>query len=65
MESTWETRDLPVLEAVVRYFGENPMQPGSTLGDIDERIGMDPNEAMASVWLARSQSRRSVHSSAP
>jgi hypothetical protein len=65
MESTWETRDLPVLEAVFRYFDENPMQPGSTVGDIAERIGMDPNEAMASVRLAQSQSRRSVHSSAP
>jgi hypothetical protein len=24
MESTWEPRDLPVLEAVVRYFDEHP-----------------------------------------
>jgi hypothetical protein len=49
MESTWETRDLPVLEEAVRYFDENPMQPGPTVGDIAERIGMDPTEVLRAV----------------
>jgi hypothetical protein len=49
MDSTWEQRDLPVLEAIVRYFDENPMQPGPTVGDIAQRTGRDPQEVFRAI----------------
>jgi hypothetical protein len=49
MDSTWEQRDLPVLEAIVRYFDENPMEPGPTVGDIAQRTGRDPQEIFRAV----------------
>jgi hypothetical protein len=39
MESTWEPRDLPVLDAVVRYFDAHPAQPGPRVADIAKEIG--------------------------
>ena len=44
MESTWETRELPVLEAVVRYFDENSGVLLPQISDLAEITGRDPIE---------------------
>jgi hypothetical protein len=49
MDSTWEQSDLPILEALVRYFDENPMKPGPTVGDIAQRTGRDLQEVFRAV----------------
>jgi hypothetical protein len=49
MESTWETRDLPVLDAVVRYFDEHD---GSEIPDVKifaKLTGMDPSQVVRAV----------------
>jgi hypothetical protein len=49
MESTWETRDLPVLDAIVRYFDEHD---GPEIPDVETfaRItGMDPGQVARAV----------------
>jgi hypothetical protein len=44
MESTWETRDLPVLEVVVRYFDENAGMLYPQVHDLVEITGQEPME---------------------
>jgi hypothetical protein len=44
VESTWETRDLPVLEAVVRYFDENAGMLYPQVHDLVDITGRDPME---------------------
>jgi hypothetical protein len=41
MEDTWASRDLPVLEVIVRHLDENPVGAGITLGEISNVTGMD------------------------
>jgi hypothetical protein len=49
MESTWETRDLPVLDAIVCYFDEHdgPEIPG--VGTFAKLTGMDPVQVARAV----------------
>jgi hypothetical protein len=42
MESTWETRDLPVLDAIVRYFDEEDSSEIPDVGTFARITGMDP-----------------------
>lgn len=44
MESTWETRELPVLEAVVRYFEEHRLDTIPQAFDLAPMAGLDPEE---------------------
>jgi hypothetical protein len=44
MESTWEGRDLPVLEAVVRLFDTRPEVTWVTVKGIADDVGMQPIE---------------------
>jgi hypothetical protein len=49
MESTWERRDLPVLDAIVRYFDE---QDGPEIPDVETFVkltGMDPGQVARAV----------------
>jgi hypothetical protein len=49
MESTWERRDLPVLDAVVRYFDEHD---GAEIPDVEtfaKLTGMDPTQVARAV----------------
>jgi hypothetical protein len=49
MESTWETRDLPVLDAIVRYFDEHD---GPEVPDVEtfaKLTGMDPGQVARAV----------------
>ena len=41
MESTWESRDLPVLEATVRYFEEEFDGVYPSVQTFADRLGMD------------------------
>jgi hypothetical protein len=49
MESTWETRDLSVLDAAVRYLDEHPAQPGPTVADIAQQTGLKAEEVFRAV----------------
>jgi hypothetical protein len=42
VESTWETRDLLVLDAIVRYFDEDDSAVIPDVGTFAEITGMDP-----------------------
>jgi hypothetical protein len=46
MESTWEPRELPVLDAVVRYFDEHPQGQGVmlTCQQVADLAGRDPTD---------------------
>jgi hypothetical protein len=49
MESTWERRDLPVLDAIVRYFDEHD---GPEIPDVEtfaKLTGMDPGQVARAV----------------
>ncbi len=49
MESTWETRDLPVLDAIVRYYDEHD---GPEIPDVEtfaKLTGMDPGQVARAV----------------
>jgi hypothetical protein len=49
MESTWESRDLPVLDAVVRYFDEHD---GAEIPDVEtfaKLTGIDPTQVARAV----------------
>jgi hypothetical protein len=49
VESTWETRDLPVLDAIVRYYDE---QDGPEIPDVEtfaKLTGMDPGQVARAV----------------
>jgi len=43
MESTWESRDLPVLDAVVRYFDEHDGAEIPDVATFGKLTGMDPH----------------------
>jgi hypothetical protein len=49
LESTWESRDLPVLDAVVRYFEEHPPELIPQVFDIAEITGLDEMEAFRAL----------------
>lgn len=49
MESTWERRDLPILEAVVRLFDERPDVVSVTIKGIADLTGMQPIEVYAAA----------------
>lgn len=44
MESTWEPRDLPVLDAVVRYFDEHPQGVMLRCEEVAELTGRDATD---------------------
>jgi len=45
MESTWEPRDLPVLDVAVRYFDENPRGVMLSCKEVADLAGLDPTDA--------------------
>jgi hypothetical protein len=49
MESTWESRDLPVLDAVVRYFEEEYDGEYPTTQLFADRLGMDLQQVARAV----------------
>jgi hypothetical protein len=49
MESTWEPRDLPVLDAIVRYFDEEDSAVIPDVGTFAEITGMDPGQVGRAV----------------
>jgi hypothetical protein len=49
MESTWETRDLPVLDAVVRYFDEHDGPEIPDVGTFAKLTGMEPDQVARAV----------------
>jgi hypothetical protein len=67
MEATWEGRDLPVLDVVVRHFDEHPQGQGVMLScrDIANRAGRDPADVYRALkileptylWLAEGLGR--------
>jgi hypothetical protein len=51
MESTWEPRDLPVLEAVVRYFDEHPQGVMLRCEEVAKLAGRDPAEVYRALKI--------------
>jgi hypothetical protein len=49
MESTWETRDLPVLDAIVRYYDEDDSAVIPDVQTFAEITGMDPGQVARAV----------------
>jgi hypothetical protein len=49
MESTWEQRDLPVLDAIVRYYDEDDSAVIPDVGTFAEITGMDPGQVARAV----------------
>ena len=49
MESTWEPRDLPVLDAIVRYFDEQDSAEIPDAGTFARITGMDPGQVGRAV----------------
>jgi hypothetical protein len=49
MESTWESRDLPVLDAVVRYFDEHDGAEIPDVATFGKLTGMDPTQVARAV----------------
>jgi hypothetical protein len=49
MESTWEQRDLPVLDAIVRYFDEDDSAEIPDVEAFAEITGMDPGQVGRAV----------------
>jgi hypothetical protein len=49
MESVWESRDLPVLDALIRYFDEHPELAPLTLDDVAELTGQDRMDVYRSL----------------
>ena len=49
MESTWEQRDLPVLDAIVRYFDEDDSAEIPDVETFAEITGMDPGQVGRAV----------------
>ena len=49
MESTWEQRDLPVLDAIVRYFDEEDSAVIPDVATFAEITGMDPGQVGRAV----------------
>lgn len=48
-QSVWESRELPVLDAVVRYFDEHIGEAGPTVGDIANITNMDVRDVFRAV----------------
>jgi hypothetical protein len=53
MESTWEPRDLLVLDAVVRYYDEHPQGQGVmlTCQQVAELTGLDPTDVYRALKI--------------
>jgi hypothetical protein len=49
VESTWESRDLPVLNAIVRYFEEEFDGVYPSAQTFADRLGMDPQQVAKAV----------------
>jgi hypothetical protein len=49
MESTWERRDLPVLDAIVRYFDEHDGPEIPDVGTLAKLTGMDAGQVGRAV----------------
>jgi hypothetical protein len=49
VESTWETRDLPVLDAIVRYFDEDDGPEIPEVETFARITGMDPGQVARAV----------------
>jgi hypothetical protein len=49
MESTWEPRDLPVLDAIVRYFDERDAADIPDVETFAKITGMDPDQVARAV----------------
>jgi hypothetical protein len=49
MESTWESRDLPVLDAIVRYFDEHDGAEIPDVATFAKFTGMDPTQVARAV----------------
>ena len=49
MESTWEQRDLPVLDAIVRYFDEDDSAEIPDVETFAKLTGMDPGQVGRAV----------------
>jgi hypothetical protein len=49
MESTWDTRDLPVLDAIVRYFDEHDGPEIPDVGTFAKLTGLDPGQVARAV----------------
>jgi hypothetical protein len=49
VESTWESRDLPVLDATVRYFEEEFDGVYPSAQTFADRLGMDPEQVAKAV----------------
>ena len=49
MESTWESRDLPVLDAIVRYFDEHDGPEIPDVATFARITGMDPGQVAPAV----------------
>jgi hypothetical protein len=49
VESTWESRDLPVLEAIVRFFEEELDGVYPSAQTFADRLGMDPQQVAKAV----------------
>ena len=69
MESVWESRDLPVLDALIRYFDEHPEAAPLTLDDVAELTGQDLMDVYRSLKplapaFVRLQDERSAQSDA-
>jgi hypothetical protein len=51
--STWATREIPFLDATVRFFDQHPTAPWVTVGQIAELAGMDPLDAVRAAKALR------------
>jgi hypothetical protein len=51
MESTWEPRDLPVLDAVVRYFDEHPQGVMLSCKEVADLAGRDPTDVYRALKI--------------
>lgn len=51
MERTWETRELPVLDAVVRYFDEHPQGVMLSCKEVADLVGRDPMDVYRALKI--------------
>jgi len=49
MDSTWASRDLPVLASIVQWRDDNPLDIGPSLGDVAEITGLDVMDVLRAV----------------
>jgi hypothetical protein len=55
MESTWESRHLPVLDAAVRYIEEHGMRLLPEAEDLAEMTGLDPKDVGLALMALRDE----------